>query len=46
MSTREEKLKKINAELEQLSDEQLDKVAGGYAAKSKEIQCSCANLVL
>jgi len=29
MSTREEKLKKINAELNKLSDEDLDKVAGG-----------------
>ncbi|MBR4152566.1 MAG: hypothetical protein IKT98_06355 [Selenomonadaceae bacterium] len=29
MATREENLKKINDELEQLSDEQLDKVAGG-----------------
>ena len=30
MATREENLKKINAELEQLSDEELEKVAGGY----------------
>ena len=29
MATREENLKKINEELEQLSDEELDKVAGG-----------------
>ena len=29
MATREENLKKINAELEQLSDEELDQVAGG-----------------
>ena len=28
MANREENLKKINAELEQLSDEELDKVAG------------------
>ena len=35
MSTREENLKKINAELEQLSEEQLDKVAGGYASEVK-----------
>ena len=29
MATREEKIKKINDELEKLSDEELDKVAGG-----------------
>ena len=29
MATREENLKKINAELEKLSDEELDNVAGG-----------------
>ena len=29
MATREENLKKINAELEKLSDEELEKVAGG-----------------
>ena len=29
MATREENLKKINAELEQLSDEQLEEIAGG-----------------
>ena len=29
MATREENLKKINAELEQLSDEELDQVVGG-----------------
>ena len=29
MATREENLKKINAELEKLDDEQLEKVAGG-----------------
>ncbi len=29
MANREENLKKINAELEQLSDEELEKVAGG-----------------
>ena len=29
MATREENLKKINAELEQLSDEELEKIAGG-----------------
>ena len=31
MATREENLKKINTELEKLSDEQLDKVVGGFA---------------
>ena len=30
MATREENLKKINDELEKLSDEQLDNVAGGF----------------
>ncbi len=29
MATREENLKKINEQLEQLSDEELDEVAGG-----------------
>ena len=29
MATREENLKKINDELEQLTDDELDKVAGG-----------------
>ena len=29
MATREENLKKINAELEKLSDEELEQVAGG-----------------
>ncbi|MBR4641906.1 MAG: hypothetical protein IKO74_04180 [Selenomonadaceae bacterium] len=29
MATREENLKKINKQLEQLSDEELDEVAGG-----------------
>ena len=29
MATREENLKKINADLEQLSDEELDQVVGG-----------------
>ena len=31
MATREENLKKINSELEKLSDEQLEQVAGGLA---------------
>lgn len=30
MATREENLKKINEELEKLSDDELEKVAGGY----------------
>ena len=30
MATREENIKKINTELEKLSDEELEKVAGGY----------------
>ncbi len=34
MATREENLKKINDELEQLSDEELDHVAGGTFAES------------
>ena len=34
MATREENLKKINAELEQLSDEELEAVAGGTYLES------------
>ena len=34
MANREENLKKINAELEQLSDEELEKIAGGFYARS------------
>jgi len=34
MATREENIKKINAELEKLSDEELDKVAGGSWGQS------------
>lgn len=30
MATREENLKKINSELERMSDEQLEQVAGGW----------------
>lgn len=37
MSTREENLKKINAELEKMSDEELDKVAGGTTSESIEV---------
>ena len=34
MATREENLKKINDELEKLNDEQLEKIAGGFYARS------------
>ena len=34
MASREENLKKINAELGKLSDEELEKVAGGFYARS------------
>ncbi|MBQ3444878.1 MAG: hypothetical protein IJG33_16725 [Selenomonadaceae bacterium] len=34
MATREENIKKINDALEKLSDEELDKVAGGFYARS------------
>ncbi len=34
MTTREENLKKINDALEKLSDEELEKVAGGFYARS------------
>ncbi|MBE8949030.1 MAG: hypothetical protein SR3Q1_00295 [Quinella sp. 3Q1] len=33
MATREENLKKINDELEKFSDEELEKVAGGFYAR-------------
>ncbi len=33
MATREENLKKINAELEKLDDEELEKVAGGILVR-------------
>lgn len=35
MATREENLKKINDELEKLDDEELEKVSGGFYARSK-----------
>ena len=43
MATREENLKKINAELEKLDDDELDKVAGGlikavYAVDDPSLQ--------
>ncbi|MBR1804912.1 MAG: hypothetical protein IJ774_00850 [Selenomonadaceae bacterium] len=34
MATREENLKKINDQLEQLTDDELEKVAGGFYARS------------
>ena len=34
MATREENIKKINDALEKLSDEELEKVAGGFYARS------------
>ena len=36
MTTREENLKKINDELEKLSDEQLDNIAGGSEPMTME----------
>ena len=36
MATREENIKKINEELEKLSDEELDKVAGGTLQESSD----------
>lgn len=38
VATREENLKKINEELEQLSDEELDKVAGGSWSLLRSIE--------
>lgn len=38
MATREENLKKINEQLEQLSDEELEKVAGGVTDIPTSIQ--------
>jgi len=34
MANREENLKKINAELEKLNDDELEKIAGGFYARS------------
>ena len=34
MSTRDENIQKINAELEKLTDEQLEQIAGGFIARS------------
>ena len=36
MTTREENLKKINAELEQLSDDELEQIAGGSIPQTAE----------
>ena len=36
MATRDENLKKINAELEQLSDDELEQVAGGSIPQTAE----------
>ena len=38
MATRDENLKRINAELENLSDEELEKIAGGIYVASHEPQ--------
>ena len=38
MATREENLKKINDELEKLSDEQLEKVAGGFTLSRRTVK--------
>ena len=38
MATREENLKKINAELEKLSDDELDKVSGGTVGEYDELR--------
>ena len=37
MATREENIKKINEELEKLSDDELDKVAGGTVGELREL---------
>jgi len=38
MANREEILKKLNAELEKLSDEQLEEIAGGFYARSNGVK--------
>ena len=43
MATREENLKKINDELEQLSDDELDNVAGGLLMFHLENTAALAN---
>ena len=43
MANREENLKKINAELEQLTDDQLEQIAGGTVTEYREICNAFAN---
>ena len=43
MATREENLKKINAELEKLNDEELEKIAGGRMMSMPEQNQETAN---
>ena len=43
MSSREENLKKINDQLEQLTDDELDQVAGGTVREYEEICSAMAN---
>ena len=38
MATREENLKKIHEELEKLTDDELDQIAGGTVSEYKELQ--------
>ena len=40
MASREENLKKINDALEQLSDEEVEKVAGGYLSELADISAA------
>ena len=44
MATREENIKKINEELEKLSDEDLDKVAGGETGKLRDFGDSVSGI--
>ena len=43
MANREDNIKKINAELEEMSDEELDNVAGGTVAEFDEICSAMVN---
>ena len=45
MATREENLKKINEELEQLSDEELDKIAGGTYSETQSLRKAIGEVV-
>ena len=45
MAKREENLKKINAELEMMSEEELDNVAGGTMTEVNEIVMSVGKIV-